>query len=136
MIVRLISESKQFSLLPGADLETTSCRSGLGKGFEPLQIQALVAQAAIHFDGQRFTTEHIEYRPSGRQFAKKPALENVKFRQCRSILSLRALIVVTLIAFWRIRPLAGALLALYLLWVSFAAALNEYVRQLNLRVLG
>jgi translocator protein len=27
-------------------------------------------------------------------------------------------------AFWRIRPLAGALLVPYLLWVSFAAALT------------
>ena len=46
------------------------------------------------------------------------------------------LIVATLIAFWRIRPLAGALLIPYLLWVSFALALNYSVWQLNPQVLG
>lgn len=52
------------------------------------------------------------------------------------ILILWALIVATLIAFWRIKPLAGALLVPYLLWVTFAAALNYSVWQLNPRVLG
>ena len=52
------------------------------------------------------------------------------------ILLLWALIVATLVAFWRITPLAGALLVPYLLWVSFAAALNYAVWQLNPRVLG
>ena len=52
------------------------------------------------------------------------------------ILLLWALIVATLIAFWRIRPLAGALLVPYLLWVSFASALNYSVWQLNSRILG
>ena len=52
------------------------------------------------------------------------------------ILLLWGLIVATLIAFWRIRPLAGALLIPYLLWVSFAAALNYSVWQLNPRILG
>ena len=52
------------------------------------------------------------------------------------ILLLWALIVGTLISFWRIRPLAGALLAPYLLWVSFACALNYSVWQLNPQVLG
>lgn len=46
------------------------------------------------------------------------------------------LIVATLISFWRIRPLAGALLVPYLLWVSFATALNYSVWQLNPQVLG
>ena len=46
------------------------------------------------------------------------------------------LIVATLIAFWRIRPLAGALLIPYLLWVSFALALNYSVWQLNPQILG
>ena len=40
-------------------------------------------------------------------------------------------IVVTLVAFWRVRPLAGLLLVPYLLWVSFAAALNYTLWQLN-----
>ena len=47
-----------------------------------------------------------------------------------------ALIAATLISFWRIRPLAGALLVPYLLWVSFASALNCSVWQLNPQVLG
>jgi benzodiazapine receptor len=45
------------------------------------------------------------------------------------------LIVATLVAFWRIRPLAGALLVPYLLWVTFAAALNYAVWQLNPQLL-
>lgn len=52
------------------------------------------------------------------------------------IILLWLLIVATLIAFWRIRPLAGALLVPYLLWVSFATALNYVVWQLNPLVLG
>ena len=52
------------------------------------------------------------------------------------ILLLWPLIVATLIAFWRIRPVAGVLLIPYLLWVSFAAALNYTVWQLNPNVLG
>lgn len=52
------------------------------------------------------------------------------------ILLLWALIVATLVAFWRIRPLAGALLVPYLLWVSFAAALNYSLWQLNSQGLG
>ncbi len=52
------------------------------------------------------------------------------------ILLLWVLIVATLIAFWRIRVLAGALLVPYLLWVSFAAALNYAVWRLNPQVLG
>ena len=52
------------------------------------------------------------------------------------ILLLWVLLLATLIAFWRIRPLAGALLAPYLLWVTFASALNYTVWQLNPQVLG
>ena len=44
-------------------------------------------------------------------------------------------IVATLIAFWRVRRTAGALLIPYLLWVTFASALNYSVWQLNPRVL-
>lgn len=52
------------------------------------------------------------------------------------ILLLWVLIVATLIAFWQIRPLAGAMLVPYLLWVSFACALNYSVWQLNPQMLG
>lgn len=52
------------------------------------------------------------------------------------ILVLWVLIIATIIAFWRIRPLAGAILIPYLLWVSFAAAFNYSVWQLNPQVLG
>ena len=52
------------------------------------------------------------------------------------ILLLWVLIIVALIAFWRVRVLAGALLVPYLLWVSFASALNYTVWQLNPHSLG
>ncbi len=45
-------------------------------------------------------------------------------------------IVATLIAFWRVRPLAGVLLVPYLCWVSFASALNYAVWHLNPQILG
>jgi translocator protein len=40
-------------------------------------------------------------------------------------------ILATLLAFWRIRPLSGALLIPYLLWVTYAAALNYSIWRLN-----
>jgi len=52
------------------------------------------------------------------------------------VLLLWALIVATVIAFWRLRPLAAWLLVPYLLWVSFAAVLNYAVWQLNPGSLG
>lgn len=52
------------------------------------------------------------------------------------IVLLWVLIVATLIAFWRVRRLAGVLLLPYLLWVSFAAVLNFAVWQLNPEILG
>ena len=42
----------------------------------------------------------------------------------------------TLIAFWRIRPVAGALLIPYLAWVSFATALTWLIWQRNPQWLG
>jgi benzodiazapine receptor len=45
-------------------------------------------------------------------------------------------IVATLLAFWRIRRLAGALLMPYLLWVSFAMALNVTIVRLNPQIFG
>jgi tryptophan-rich sensory protein len=45
-------------------------------------------------------------------------------------------IVATAVAFWRLRPLAGALLLPYLLWVGFATALNFAVWRLNPQLLG
>ncbi|AGG87382.1 tryptophan-rich sensory protein [Rhodanobacter denitrificans] len=52
------------------------------------------------------------------------------------IVLLWLLIGATAIGFWRVRPLAGALLLPYLGWVSFAAALNFVVWQLNPQILG
>lgn len=46
------------------------------------------------------------------------------------------LIVATVVTFWRTDRLASALLIPYLLWVSFAAALNYSVWQLNPQILG
>ncbi|GAU07628.1 TspO/MBR family protein [Desulfoplanes formicivorans] len=52
------------------------------------------------------------------------------------IVLLWLLIAVTLVLFWRVRPLAGALLIPYLLWVGFAAFLNYALWQLNPTILG
>ncbi len=52
------------------------------------------------------------------------------------VLVLWILIAATAIAFWRVSPLAGALLIPYLLWVGFASALNYALWQLNPGVLG
>lgn len=52
------------------------------------------------------------------------------------ILFLWILIAATLVSFWRVRPLAGAILVPYLLWVSFASVLNYSLWQLNPKILG
>lgn len=52
------------------------------------------------------------------------------------IVVLWVLILATVVSFWRVRPLAGALLFPYLLWVTFASVLNYSVWQLNPQVLG
>lgn len=40
-------------------------------------------------------------------------------------------IMATMLAFWQVRPSAGALLVPYLCWVSFASALNYQLWRLN-----
>jgi tryptophan-rich sensory protein len=52
------------------------------------------------------------------------------------VLLLWLLIAATIVAFWRIRPIAGLLLVPYLAWVTFASALNYTLWQLNPAVLG
>lgn len=52
------------------------------------------------------------------------------------VLLLWASVAATLVAFWRLRPIAGLLLVPYLLWVSFAAALTFAVWQRNPALLG
>ena len=47
------------------------------------------------------------------------------------ILVLWTLILCTLVAFWRVRPIAGALLIPYLAWVTLASALTYAVWQRN-----
>lgn len=47
------------------------------------------------------------------------------------IVLLWAAILGTVLLFWRIRPLAGALLIPYLAWVSFAAVLNAAIWRMN-----
>ncbi len=51
------------------------------------------------------------------------------------IIALWLLILLTLIAFYRVRPLAGYLLLPYLAWVSLATALTAALWQLNPKVL-
>ncbi len=52
------------------------------------------------------------------------------------ILVLWALILTTILAFWRIRPWAGALLLPYLAWVTFASALTWSVWKGNPHLLA
>ena len=52
------------------------------------------------------------------------------------IIVLWASIAATLALFWRVVPLAGVLLIPYLGWVTFAAALNYQIWQLNPSVLA
>jgi tryptophan-rich sensory protein len=47
------------------------------------------------------------------------------------ILVLWLLILASTVLFWRVRPLAGALLLPYLAWVGFAAVLNAALVRLN-----
>lgn len=47
------------------------------------------------------------------------------------ILILWAFILITLLYFWKLRPLAGYLMIPYLAWVSFAAVLNATIWYLN-----
>ena len=47
------------------------------------------------------------------------------------IITLWVMIFLTIIAFYRIRPLAGFLLLPYLTWVSFAAGLNAMLWRMN-----
>lgn len=48
------------------------------------------------------------------------------------ILALWAMILATLVLFWRVRPAAGFLLIPYLAWVTFASALNYQIWRLNI----
>lgn len=52
------------------------------------------------------------------------------------VLLLWLLIACTIVAFWRVKPLAGLLLLPYLLWVSFASFLNWVLWQANPGLLG
>ena len=47
------------------------------------------------------------------------------------ILAMNVGVTMTIIAFWRVRPLAGALLLPYLAWLCLAAALNFETGRLN-----
>ena len=47
------------------------------------------------------------------------------------ILAMNVLVTATIISFWKIRPLAGALLLPYLAWLCLATALNHETGRLN-----
>ncbi len=47
------------------------------------------------------------------------------------ILALWAMILATIISFWKVSPLSGALLIPYIVWVSFASALNGTIWAMN-----
>jgi len=47
------------------------------------------------------------------------------------VLLLWPAILATIVVFWRLKPVAGALLIPYLAWVTFAAALNFEIWRLN-----
>jgi benzodiazapine receptor len=47
------------------------------------------------------------------------------------IVVLWIVILLTLVGFWKVKPLAGALLVPYLCWVAFASALNLRLWRLN-----
>ncbi len=47
------------------------------------------------------------------------------------ILLLWVLVLLTLVSFWRLRPMAGVLLLPYLTWVTFASALTYTIWQRN-----
>ena len=47
------------------------------------------------------------------------------------IIALWLTLLITIIKFWRIRPVAGWLMTPYLLWVTFATALNSAIWWLN-----
>ncbi|MCL4163589.1 UNVERIFIED_CONTAM: hypothetical protein GTU68_000137 [Idotea baltica] len=53
-----------------------------------------------------------------------------------NIVLLWIFIALTMFHFYQAKPLAAALLVPYMLWVSFAAALNYAVWQLNPHILG
>jgi translocator protein len=52
------------------------------------------------------------------------------------IVVLWILILMTTVLFWRVRPLAGALLLPYLAWVAYAAALNFALWRMNPELLA
>lgn len=47
------------------------------------------------------------------------------------IMAMNVLVTATIIAFWRVKPLAGILLLPYLLWLCLATALNHETGRLN-----
>ena len=47
------------------------------------------------------------------------------------ILAMNVLVTISIILFWKIRPLAGALLIPYLAWLCVATALNHEIGRLN-----
>jgi tryptophan-rich sensory protein len=89
---------------------------GLKQAAVPLTL--FVAQLAVN---ALWTWLFFAWRMGGASFAE--------------ILVLDVMIVATIVLFWRIRPLAGALLLPYLAWVTFASVLTYSIWQRNPQLL-
>ena len=90
-----------------------------GRAGAKLAIRLFLAQLALN---ALWTWLFFAWRMGGGAFAE--------------IVVLWLLIAATIIAFWRVRPPAGALLLPYLAWVSFAAVLNWTIWRMNPDLLG
>jgi tryptophan-rich sensory protein len=90
-----------------------------GWGGAPLALGLFVAQLLANL---AWTFLFFSFRLGGIAFAEA--------------LLLWLLLLATTIAFWRVRPLAGALLLPTLAWVAFACALNHAAWRLNPALLG
>lgn len=95
-------------------------------------LYALMAVAAwlVWKEKERFRDARVPLGLYGAQLALNALWSWLFFAWQRGLLAateivvLLVLIVATIVAFWRVRPVAGALMLPYLVWVTYAAALT------------